>query len=275
MSTSNEILILLRKLVKLIDKGIDSTKTIPEGIIEWDNFENKFYKIENETHKNSFKLSHVDKQKNILLKNTILFASGKPSNNVLLWGARGTGKSSLVLNVYKTVLKTKNISLLEIKTNQIKYLGFIIRTLSKTNRKFILFCDDFSFTSNNEDFILFKNILDGSVSKNKNILYYVTSNYRNIIKENYSYQSDSMLKKQEKIEDETALSDRFGLWLGFETFNEEKYLDVVVKYCDLYDLKIEKNVLKKRALQWSLSRGSMSGREALNFVKSLFLDKRH
>ena len=106
MSTSNEILLLLRKLVKLIDKGMDSAKIIPEGIIEWDNIENKFYKIENETHNNSFKLSHVDKQKNILLKNTMLFASGKPSNNVLLWGARGTGKSSLVLNVYKTVLKT-------------------------------------------------------------------------------------------------------------------------------------------------------------------------
>ena len=127
MSTSNEILILLRKLVKLIDKGIDCTQTIPEGIIEWDNIENKFYKIENETHNNSIKLSHVDKQKNILLKNTMLFASGKPSNNVLLWGARGTGKSSLVLNVYKTVFKTKKISLLEIKTNQIKYLGFIIQ----------------------------------------------------------------------------------------------------------------------------------------------------
>ena len=272
MSTNNEIIILLRKIIKLLDKKINSTAAIPEGIIEWDNVESKFYKIKNETHNNSFKLSHVDKQRSILLKNTMLFASGKPSNNVLLWGARGTGKSSLVLNVYKTVLKTKKISLLEIKTNQIKYLGFIIRTLSKTDRKFILFCDDFSFTSNNEDFILFKNILDGSVSKNKNILYYVTSNYRNIIKENYSYQSDSMLKKQEKIEDETALSDRFGLWLGFETFNEEKYLDVVVKYCDLYDLKIEKNVLKKRALQWSLSRGSRSGREALNFVKSLFLN---
>ena len=272
MSTSNEILILLRKLVKLIDEGMNCNKTIPEGIIEWDNIENKFYKIDNETYKDSFKLSHIDKQKNILLKNTMLFASGKPSNNVLLWGARGTGKSSLVLNVYKTVLKTKRVSLLEIKTNQIKYLSFIVRTLSETNRKFILFCDDFSFTSNSEDFTLFKNILDGSVSKNKNILYYVTSNYRNIIKENYSYQSDSMLKKQEKTEAETSLSDRFGLWLGFETFNEEKYLDVVIKYCDLYKLKIERNSLKKRALQWSLSRGSRSGREALNFVKSLFLN---
>ena len=269
MSTSNEILILLRKLVKLIDKGMDCTKTIPEGIIEWDNIENKFYKIDNETHNYSFKLSHVDKQKNILLKNTILFASGKPSNNVLLWGARGTGKSSLVLDVYKTVFKTKKISLLEVKTNQIKYLAFIIRALNETNRKFILFCDDFSFTSNNEDFILFKNILDGSVSKNKNILYYVTSNYRNIIKENYSYQSDSMLRKQEKIEDETALSDRFGLWLGFESFNESVYLDIVYHYIKKYNLKIDNDYVKKKAIQWSILRGSRSGREALHFVKNL------
>lgn len=272
MSTNKEILLLLRKLIKLIGKEIDSETIIPEGILEWDNINNKFYEIQNKTTNNILNLCHLDKQKNILLKNTMLFANGKPSNNVLLWGARGTGKSSLVLNVYKTVSNTMKISLLEIKTNQIKYLTLILRILGETNRKFILFCDDFSFASNNEDFILFKNILDGSVSKNKNILYYVTSNYRNIIKENYLSQSDSMLKRQEKIEDETALSDRFGLWLGFETFNEEKYFDVVLKYCDLYNVKIKKNILKKRALQWSLSRGSRSGREALNFVKSLFIN---
>ena len=272
MSTSKEILILLKKLLNLVDKEINSVKIIPEGILEWDDFSRKFYKIESKSNNFLSNLCHVDKQKKILLKNTMLFANGEPSNNVLLWGARGTGKSSLVLNVYKTVYKTKKITLLEIKTNQIKHLRLILRILSKTNRKFILFCDDFSFASNNEDFILFKSILDGSVSKNKNILYYVTSNYRNIIKENYLDQSASMLRRQEKIEDETALSDRFGLWLSFETFSEEKYLDIVMKYCDLFNIKAKKNVLKKRALQWSLSRGSRSGREALNFVKSLFIN---
>ena len=272
MSTDKKILILLKKLITLIDKETASSKIIPEGILEWDSIENKFYKIENNISNELQNLCHVEKQKNILFKNTILFLQGKLSNNVLLWGARGTGKSSLVLNVYKTVLNTEKISLLEIKTDQIKYLSIIIRKLNKTNRKFILFCDDFSFTSNNKDFILFKNILDGSVSKNKNILYYVTSNYRNIIKESTPHSTDSLLRRQEKIEDETALSDRFGLWLGFETFNEIKYLKVVETYCELYNIKMKKDVLKKRALQWALSRGSRSGREALNFVKSLFIN---
>ena len=272
MSTDKEILFLLKKLVKLIDKPLDSFELIPEGILEWNSYENKFYKIESHLSNNLINLYHIEEQKKKLLQNTMLFAQGKPSNNVLLWGARGTGKSSLVLAVYKTVVQKKRVSLLEIKTNQIKHLSFIIRILGKTKRKFILFCDDFSFTTNNDDFILFKNILDGSVSKNKNILYYVTSNYRNIVKENDADLTNSLLKKQEKIEDETALSDRFGLWLGFEKFDEFKYLHVVEKYCKSYNIKLKQDAVKKRAIQWAISRGSRSGREALNFVKSLFID---
>ena len=262
----------LGKLAKLIKKTLPIPSLMPVGILEWDHVDNKFYIIKSDTLNNLETLYNIEKQKKILFKNTMLFATGKPSSNVLLWGARGTGKSSLVLAVFKAICSTTKLSLLEIKTNQIKYLSLIIRNLNNTNRKFILFCDDFSFTSNNEDFILFKNILDGSVSKNKNIIYYVTSNYRSIIKESNTYSSETLLGKQEKIEDEAALSDRFGLWLGFETFNEEEYLKIVDKYCNLYNIKLKKDAIQKKAIQWSISRGSKSGREALNFVKSLFIN---
>ncbi len=173
-----------------------------------------------------------------------------------------------MLAVYKEISKKYNISLLEIKPNQIKLLNSIIRKLDTKKNRYIIFCDDFSFTSLDENFVLFKNLIDGTVSRKKNILYYVTSNYRSMIKESVS-NKENTLKKQEIDEDEAALSDRFGLWLGFERFDKKKYLEVVNKYRKIYKIKISKNKLNEKAIQWSILRGSFSGREALNFIKNL------
>ena len=103
-------------------------------------------------------------------------------------------------------------------------MSTILRKISDPKQKFIIFCDDFSFSTENEDFILFKNILDGTVSKNNNLIYYVTSNFRNILKNNSKDNKVSMLEKNELVDDETALSDRFGIWLGFSKFSETQYL---------------------------------------------------
>ena len=242
--------------------------SIRSGILEWDNFNNNFYLIDSNEHDIN-NLHNIEVQKDALLSNTIAFANNKPANNALLWGARGTGKSSLVLSVFKEVSNKKDLLLLELKTNQIKYLSFILRKLKKSNRKSIIFCDDFSFSLENENFILFKNIIDGAASKNSDVLYYVTSNYRNVIKANNNNNNISTLKKLEITEDETALSDRFGLWLGFESFNESVYLDIVYHYIKKYNLKIDNDYARKKAIQWSILRGSRSGREALHFVKNL------
>ena len=171
--------------------------------------------------------------------------------------------------VFLIMLK-KNITLplLEIKRNQLKYINSILRQLNNIDQKIIIFFDDFSFAANSDDFIIFKNILDGAVSRNFNFLFYTTSNFRSIIQHNNKSNMD-MIEQQEALDNETALSDRFGIWLGFEKFTNNQYLEIVNYYCLKFNIKNEKNIITSKALQWSLNRGAKSGREAYHFVKSL------
>ena len=191
-----------------------------------------------------------------------------PSNNGLLWGARGNGKSSLIFSVFNYIKEEYDIALLEIKRNQLKYINSIFRQLNIIEQKIIIIFDDFSFAANSDDFIIFKNILDGAVSKNLNFLFYTTSNFKSIIQHNNKSNMD-MIEQQEALDNETALSDRFGIWLGFEKFTNNQYLEIVNYYCLKFNIKNDKDLLTRRALQWSLNRGTKSGREAYHFVKSL------
>ena len=191
-----------------------------------------------------------------------------PSNNGLLWGARGNGKSSLIFSVFNYIKEEYDIALLEIKRNQLKYINSIFRQLNIIEQKIIIIFDDFSFAANSDDFIIFKNILDGAVSKNLNFLFYTTSNFKSIIQHN-NKSNMNMIEQQEALDNETALSDRFGIWLGFEKFTNNQYLEIVNYYCLKFNIKNDKNLLTRRALQWSLNRGTKSGREAYHFVKSL------
>ena len=242
-------------------------------ILAWDELEKNFYTIKNNINIKTEELLFIKRQQQILLENSILFAQGKPSNNGLLWGARGTGKSSLIFSVFNDVKEKYNISLLEVKRNQMKYINTILRQLEKIDQKTIIFFDDFSFISNSEDFITFKNILDGAVSKNINYLFYVTSNFRSLIQYNDNKLNMDLIEQKEALDNETALSDRFGIWLGFEKFNNNQYLKIVSYYCKKLNIKYDASIIEKKALQWSLNRGSKSGREAYFFVKSLHNEK--
>ena len=237
-------------------------------MLAWDNFDKNFYILENSISIEIEDLLFIKKQKQILLENTVLYAQGMPSNNVLLWGARGTGKSSLIFSIFNYIKKKYNIALLEIKRNQLKHINFILRQLNNTDQKVIIFFDDFSFAANSDDFIIFKNILDGSVSRNLNFLFYTTSNFRSLIQHNNKSNMD-MIEQQEALDNETALSDRFGIWLGFEKFTNHQYLEIVNYYCMKFNIKNDKEFITSKALQWSLNRGVKSGREAYHFVKSL------
>ena len=241
-------------------------------ILLWDEIEKNFYAIQNNIAINIEDLLFLENKSKVLLENTILFSQGKPSNNCLLWGARGTGKSSLIFSIFNNVKEKFNISLLEIKRNQIKDINMILRRLDKIDQKIIIFFDDFSFIANSEDFITFKNILDGSVSQNSNYLFYATSNFRTMLQYNQKLSMD-MIEQQEALDNETALSDRFGIWLGFEKFTNNQYLKIINYYCLKFNIKFDENIIKKKALQWSLNRGSKSGREAYYFVKSLYNEK--
>ena len=129
-----------------------------------------------------------------------------PSNNGLLQGARGTGKSSLIFSVFNYIKEEYDIALLEIKRNQLKYINSIFRHLTIIEQKIIIIFDDFSFAANSDDFIIFKNILDEAVSKNLNFLFYTTSNFRSIIQHNNKSNME-MIEQQEALDNETALSD--------------------------------------------------------------------
>ena len=211
-------------------------------------------------------LLNIEEQKKIVLKNTIQFAKGYPANNILLWGGRGTGKSSLISLVFHKVYKKYKLSMIEIRNSRLENLGFLIEKLSVSKEKYIIFCDDFSFNYKEKNLSIFKNILDGSLRKFSNIIFYATSNYRHMVKDHKEEQTNKILEK-EKFEDISALSDRFGIWLSFPSFDKKTYIKVINNYCKLYALDYEKDLLEKKALEWRLNRGSSSGREAFNFIK--------
>tara|TARA_Y100001936_G_C15523788_1_gene384159 strand:- start:52 stop:540 length:489 start_codon:yes stop_codon:yes gene_type:complete len=162
--------------------------------------------------------------------------------------------------------------MIEIKFFQIECIPKILRLIDRDRKKIIIFCDDFSFECNDDKFILFKNTLEGSLRSNTNIIYYVTSNYRHLVRNNFH---DNLNDTHNKDTNENliSLSDRFGIWLGFHSFSQEEYIKIVLFYAKQLKLKLKTEIIKKKAVEWSVLRGSYSGREALNFVKFLLLNE--
>ena len=210
----------------------------------------------------------VDRQKGELVTNTERFIAGKPANNVLLWGARGTGKSSLVkaiLNEYKT----EGLRLIEVFKNDLHNLPDIVDEIRDLPQKFIIYCDDFSFEENENTYMVLKTVLDGSIElPPDNVLLYATSNRRHLMPE---YMKDNLgtklvdgeLHYSDTVEEKISLSDRFGLWLSFYPPNMEGYLKIVDSYFP--DYEGERSVLHEAAKSFSMTRTSKSGRTAKQF----------
>lgn len=215
----------------------------------------------------------IEKQKEEIVENTQRFLDGLPANNVLLWGARGTGKSSLIkaiLNEYKH----KGLRLIEIDRDDLDDLIEIADEIRELPYRFIIFCDDLSFEEGEKGYKGLKRILEGSVEKSpENIKIYATSNRRHLITE---YQSDNNGTKigsngeihySDSVEEKISLSDRFGLWLGFYHGSQQEYLNVVDSYFKNYDG--DKEALYKQALQFAQRRASKSARTAKQFYNSI------
>ena len=219
-------------------------------------------------------LKGIDHTKEILLENTIQFAKGFSANNVLLWGARGMGKSSLIKAVHKEVSKTKNLNrliLIEIFRDDINKLQKLISELQKEKHQFIIFCDDLSFDNNETNYKSLKTVLDGGImKKSDNILFYATSNRRHLMPRSMiENESSTSISPSESAEEKISLSDRFGLWLGFYQCSQEDYLYIVKSYAKEYKFKIDNSDLEKLAIEWSVTRGSRSGRVAWQFIQDL------
>jgi len=218
-------------------------------------------------------LLHVSYQKERLVQNTRQFMSGLPANNVLLWGPKGTGKSSLVKALLNNFLD-RGLRLIEVDRHDLIDLPEIVDIIKNLTQHFIIYCDDLSFDGNDETYRALKSILDGSVLVTpKNILVYATSNRRHLLPEHQEGNQKAKvingeLHQDEAVEEKISLSERFGIWLSFHPIDQQRYLDIVNHW--LYKLgasAIEVERAQDEALRWALSRGSRSGRTANQFAR--------
>ena len=218
-------------------------------------------------------LHGIQLQRDILLDNTRRFAEGLPANNALLWGARGTGKSSLVKAVHAEVNETAydKLALVEIHREDIGSLPRLLNVLRDSKRRCILFCDDLSFDGEDTSFKSLKAILEGGIEgRPENIIFYATSNRRHLLsREMIENESSTAINPGEAVEEKVSLSDRFGLWLGFHPLTQDTFFDILEGYCKHFGLEIERYQLHREAIEWSMTRGSRSGRVAWQFIQDL------
>ncbi len=217
-------------------------------------------------------LQGIDRQKAEIARNTAQFVNGLPANNVLLTGARGTGKSSLVKALVNE-FSAQGLRVIEVDKDLLVDLPDIVSQLAHRAERFIIYCDDLSFTADDASYRALKTILDGSLhAGSDNVLIYATSNRRHLLPE---YMTDNLktavgedgeLHPSEAIEDKISLSDRFGLWLSFYAMSQDTYLDIVTHWLSTYQLEFNDSA-RVAALQWALGRGSRSGRSAAQFAK--------
>jgi len=207
------------------------------------------------------------------LKNTRTFAQGLPANNALLWGVRGMGKSSLVKSVFLSLSDDyPHLKIIEIHREDIDSLPLLLQKLRcEQETKFILFCDDLSFDAGETSYKSLKAVLEGGLEgRPENVLFYATSNRRHILaREMGKEQGPISRMPSDTASEEISLSDRFGLWLGFHNCNQDEYLQMITTYIEYYDLDVDREITHKSALEWSLTRGSRSGRVAWQFIQNL------
>ena len=219
-------------------------------------------------------LKEIDDQKEKIQRNTEQFVSGKPANNVLLTGARGTGKSSLIkacLNEYSA----RGLRLIEVDKTDLTDLPDIVDVVSDRPEKFIVFCDDLSFEEGEPGYKALKSILDGSIAAaTPNVLIYATSNRRHLLPEymaenlTYSHTADGEIHPGEVIEEKISLSERFGLWVSFYPFSQDEYLTIVAQWLSSFNVSNAAiDAARPASLVWALERGSRSGRVAYQFAR--------
>ncbi len=219
-------------------------------------------------HINLDLLKGIDHVRDILLKNTRQFADGFSANNALLWGARGMGKSSLVKAIHAT---TKNIALIEIHREDIPSIPRLLDIIRNSRRQCILFCDDLSFDHDDGTYKSLKAVLEGGIEGSpKNVIFYATSNRRHLMpRDMMENERSTAINPSEATEEKVSLSDRFGLWLGFHSCNQEDYLAMIDGYLDHYNMDAGKDEVHADALTWSRTRGARSGRVAYQYIQDL------
>jgi predicted AAA+ superfamily ATPase len=218
-------------------------------------------------------LKGIEPQRDTLFANTQRFAEGLPANNALLWGARGTGKSSLIKAVHAEINHAgqHRLILVEVHREDIATLPQLLRILRGSDKRFLLYCDDLSFDKDDTSYKSLKAALEGGLEgRPENVLFYASSNRRHLmLRDLIDNEKGSAINPGEAVEEKVSLSDRFGLWLGFHNVNQDAYLEMVNGYAAHYGLKIAPDELRARALTWAITRGARSGRVAWQFIQDL------
>jgi len=279
MNINAKILSLLERTTKALEKisklnNEHKIKISEESGYLWSSQKFELIPIKNINAIDINLLKGIDHTKSILIENTSQFSDGYPANNVLLWGARGMGKSSLVKSVHKVISsKSKNnrLILIEIFRDDIKTLPLLMSQLNNFKHRFIIFCDDLSFDNNENNYKSLKTILDGGITeRTENIIFYATSNRRHLMPRSMiENEKSTSISPSESAEEKISLSDRFGLWLGFYQCSQDEYLSMIQSYASYFNLEIKENELKELAIEWSVTRGSRSGRVAWQFIQDM------
>ncbi|MDM7930323.1 ATP-binding protein [Tabrizicola sp.] len=214
----------------------------------------------------------VNRSRDTLLENTRHFARGLPANNALLWGARGMGKSSLVKAVHAKV-RSEGLALkiVELSREDLPSVQRLLHHLRAASHRFLLFCDDLSFSHDDQHYKSLKAVLDGGIEgRPENVLFYATSNRRHLMpRDMIENERSSAINPSEAVEEKVSLSDRFGLWLGFHPCSQDEYVDMIRGYCAAHGVKVPEDRLFAEAIEWQATRGSRSGRVAWQFFCDL------
>ncbi len=214
----------------------------------------------------------IERARDTLLANTRQFAQGYGANNALLWGARGMGKSSLVKAVHAEVARDHPLKIVELAREDLGSVGRLLEMLrAAPDRRFVLFCDDLSFSGDDQHYKSLKAVLDGGVAgRPENVLFYATSNRRHLMpRDMIENERSTAIQPAEAVEEKVSLSDRFGLWLGFHPCDQTAYLEMIRGYCAAWGLEIAEADLTAQAIEWQATRGARSGRVAWQFFTDL------
>lgn len=267
---------LIEKIEKLVERFSPADSEMPDFnqflAFRWER-EHGAGRLQPVAHPHLFDLDNlvgVTKIRETVVRNTAQFVAGLPANNVLLWGERGCGKSSLVKGLLFP-FSGKGLRMVELKRWDIMSLPSIVALLRNQQYRFILFCDDLSFDEGEGDFRALKTLLDGDIEERPdNILIYATSNRRHLMPERMDYNSGGVeIHPEEAIGEKLALSDRFGISLGFYCLDQDEYLSVVRHYAAQRSLELSDEELCCKALLWAGSSGRRSGRSAKQFIDDL------
>ncbi|WP_022703383.1 ATP-binding protein [Pseudorhodobacter ferrugineus] len=214
----------------------------------------------------------ISRARDILHENTLHFAQGLPANNALLWGSRGMGKSSLVKAIHADITANHPLILVELSREDLPTVTTLLRHLrAAPNRRFILFCDDLSFSHDDTHYKSLKAVLDGGIEgRPDNVIFYATSNRRHLMpRDMIENERSTAISPSEAVEEKVSLSDRFGLWLGFHPCSQDDYLAMIDGYLAAHGLVVAADTLRAEAIEWQATRGSRSGRVAWQFFTDL------